>query len=394
MDRRQALQTLNDELTRTAQRRKRNLRDAEQCALEIGATTTYLRDELGQTKTASAERAGVSPSHLTEWMANAREQGAQIDDPLQRIAFLNTHDLVTFLLDHGGLARIVASFADDDCFFLSGVSPDQMIGGSLGRMRRAHMMVQTMDDQWAAVDNVTVGYSGTGPTNALGVLEKIGLDEDLARRIAYQRVSDVRFAGGPDPIEEPFHTKQWPHVHLSAPEAIGDAWAVKMNPSSLVRVDEDAPERDTPSGFYPTTATGSHLERWLDFLDQHLEHPGQWCGGVRQARVYLDEYQALQDGFSDDITHYSNRLPSTYTVVIEQGSLQLWLALPTSNDPGTRFTPETYEVLRLAGFYVDGLEDRDNRSAFWRWLSRLGEIKPPFVDLGGRPLTHAQTADR
>lgn len=57
-------------------------------------------------------------------------------------------------------------------------------------------------------------------------------------------------------------------------------------------------------------------------------------------------------------------------------------------------TPETYEVLRLAGFYVDGLEDRDNRSALWRWLSRLGEIKPPFVDLGGRPLTHAQTADR
>lgn len=393
MDTRQAIETLNDELTRIAQRRRQHLLDAEQCALEIGARTSYLRDQFGQSKAASAARAGVSPSHLTEWISDARDADIQVDDPLQRIPLLRALELATFLLDHGGLTRIVASFSDNDCFFLSEVHPDALRTNSA--MRRPNMMVQAVDGEWAEVDNVNVGYGGTGPTNALQVLEKIGLDEPLARDIAFHRVSDVHFDGGPDPSQTPFHTHEWPLVSLSTPRPVGDIWVIPMGPDDLVDTDARSLERDTHGGFYARSAEGSHLERWLTVLDQP-PHSSAWSTAPRRARVYLDHEMASSDGFSDDVAGlpHSGYLPSTYTIIIEQGWLQLWLSLPTSNDPGTRFTPETYEVLRLAGFYVDDLEERDNRSAFWRWLSRLGETKPPFVDLGGRPVTQAQAGGK
>lgn len=381
MDRDQARQALNDELVHFAQQRRRQLQDAAQSALQIGARTQYLRDHLGQSKAASAQLADVSPSHLTEWMTKAAAEGAGVDDPYWRIPFLTGSALTDFVLEHGGQGRIIASHGHSDCFFLSGVEPEQLRSGF--NLRDAHLMIQARDGEWAAAKNVNVGYEGTGPRNATRVLQSLGLDPDLVADIVGSNASDVHFAGGPDPTEPPVHTNASPWVPLAAPELIGDTWVIRMDEVDLVSGDDLAADRDAALPEH-LTAAGSHLYRWLKYLDSQ---PSEWCAGPRRARVYLDEEVAERDGFQQErsgmvVSSYQR----PYTVIIEQGRAQLWIALPTSEEPGARFTPETYDVLRLAGFYVDDLEARDNRSAFWRWLNRLGETTPEYVDLDDTPL--------
>lgn len=381
MDRDQARQALNDELVYFAQQRRLQLQDAAQSALQIGARTQYLRDHLGQSKAASAQLASVSPSHLTEWMAKAGEEGVEVDDPYWRIPFLTGSALTDFVLEHGGQARIIASYGHSDVFFLSGVDPEQLRSGF--NLRDAHMMIQAQDEEWAAVANVNVGYEGTGSRNATRALQSLGLDPDLVAEIAYSNASDALFAGGPDPIELPVHSSARPVVPLAAPELVGDTWVVRMDEVDLVSGDDLAADRDAVLPAH-LTAAGSHLDRWLKYLDSQ---PSEWCSGPRRARVYLDEEVAERDGFQQErsgmvVSSYQR----PYTVIIEQGRAQLWIALPTSDEAGARFTRETYDVLRLAGFYVDDLEARDNRSAFWRWLNRLGETTPEYVDLDDAPL--------
>lgn len=384
MDRDQARQALNDELAYFAQHRRVQLQDAERAALEIGARTQYLRDHLGQSKAASAQLAGVSPSHLTEWMAKAGNEGVEVDDPHWRVPFLTGANLPTFVLEHGGLRRIISSFAHYDTFFLSDLDPEQLRSGN--GLRQPHLMVQTLDGEWAAVVNVNVGYGGTGPDNAARALRPLGLDSDLVDNIVSFNASDVRFSGGPDPAGTPLHTTVCPVVPLAGPRLVGSTWVVRMNPVDLVAPDSPGADRESMAldGAHLIAGGGSHLQRWIEYLDNQ---PPGWCAGPRRARVYLDEEAAERAGFENEPSGMvASSYQRPYTVIIEQGRVQLWISLPTSTEPGVRFTPETYDALRLAGFYVDDLEARDNRARFWRWLSSLGETTPEHVDLEGTPL--------
>lgn len=383
MDNDQARHALNVELSDLARQRRLQLKGAERASLEIGARTQFLRDHLRQSKAASAQLAGVSPSHLTEWMTRASGEDIALEDPRGRVPLLAGGDLTAFVFARGGLRRIVASHAAHDCFFLSGLDPKHL--SSRSHLIQSHMLVQALNGEWASVSNVDVGHSGTEPDNATRALLSLGLDADLVADVVGSKASDVSFEGGPDPAEAPLHSNACPAVPLRGPRLVGSAWVVQLSPVDLVE------EEGVPGGGRRSVAPGglvlsggSHLQRWVEYLD------GQevgWCAGPRRARFYFDEGVAESHGFQGDPSEAGalvRRRPCA--VVIEQGRLQLWVALPVSTDPGVRFVPEVYDVLRLAGFFADDPEARGSRSAFWRWVSRLGESAPEYVDLEGEPL--------
>lgn len=274
----------------------------------------------------------------------------------------------------------MSSFADaNDTLYMAGLDPAQLLRE--GSLLRGSMLIQAGDGEWAAVSHVTVGYGGTGPSNAHRTLAGLGIDEALARRIAYSRVSDVAFDGGPAAVGTPLHTNDWPHVGLSAPRPHGERWVVSFGLDGLLEEGHD-PEYDTLGGIYPKASPTPHLEHWLAWLDD----APQWAAGSRRARVYLSPQSAIADGFTADALAPWDRDRTVFAVILQQGPLQLWLSLPDSTDPTIQFAPETYEVLRRAGFYVDDREAQDSRNAFWRWLGNLGKTRPPFVDLAG-PIT-------
>lgn len=391
MDRTRARQALNQNLKRLAQQRARRLEEAEDVSLKIGATTAYLREHLGQSKAASAGIAGVSASHMTELMAKAAATGVVIEDPMHRLPRLQSHEVGDFLSEHGGMSRLISSFDDGDLLYMSGVDPTQLLQGE--HLWAAHMMVQAGDEQWAVVDDVQVGYGGTGPNNALRLLDGLGLEHELSRAIAYHRVSDVRFDGSLAPAGEPLHSVVWPHVPLAAPILRHDHWVVPVDTDGITwgeRPDPERPEPRTPGGSFSTGDHVAHLFRWLDFLS-NPEAPA-WVRGPRRARAYLDPYAAEAAGLTADALgaqgEWDGSRFDVFPVVIEQGTLQLWLHTPESTDPTQRFAPEVYTVLRAAGFYVDDLAASDNRHAFWRWVTSLGSTRPAYVDLDDMPLRY------
>jgi hypothetical protein len=368
MDRQRAQRDLNRHLESLAGRRRRALADVDALSVEIGATATFLRDELGQSKAESARLAGISPSHMTEWMKAAVDQGVGLDhDPFQRIPLLEGTELQDFVREHHGPRRIVASFADHDLLYMSQVDPDQLLRD--GFVYQPHMMIETNDDAWVAVDQVNVGYGGTGPGNAERELRGIGVDEDLAHRIAYHRRSDVE-VDQPDLAE---HTNDWPLYPLITPRPVG-SWFVVPVAHSAEDVG-DPRRRSLEQG--PRTA----LRDWLDYLDRPQEKLPRWVRGGRRVRVYLDREAARAAGFTEATLRPWRPTHGTYPLIIEQGRLQLWVEIPISTDPTVLFTNEIHDALELAGFYTDEQRTRDNHGAFRRWLRSLGTSRPPYVDL-------------
>lgn len=389
-----ARRTLNSQLLALAERRARAQAEIDRSGWEIGATATYLRDVLGQPKARSAEYARLSPSHMTELMKAAAEHSIVIDDPLKRIPFLQGAQLQSYVSDRGGLRRIVASFDEDDPLYMSQVDPSSFLNRDFGRgLRLPHMLVLTRADEWVAVDNVTVGYGGTGPSNALRELAGLGIQPELAENVAYSRVSDVDL----DAPAEGLFTNSWPHVHLEAPTPIGDYFVVVV-PTSQGDDEDDLPldprlsETDS-SGFYGTPDSQPALRRWLAFLDAPDAPP--WLRGTRRSRVYLDRPAAIEHGFTQTTLTPWNQgyRPHVFPVIIEQGRLQLWLDVPVSNDPTVLFSPEIYGALDQAGFYTADFRARDDQGTFWRWLRSLGAQRPTFVDLNDWALRFSPSAD-
>lgn len=389
MDTSTARRVLNSQLTSLAQRRARAQREIDDAGLEIGATSTYLRDVLGQPKARSAEFAGLSPSHLTELMQTALEKGVTIADPLRRVPFLHGVELQEFVNARGGPQRIIASFSDLDAMYMAGLSPETFLDRDFGfGLRLPQMLILTRDGDWVAVHNVTVGYTGTGPSNARRELGGLGIPPDLIDLIVRSRVSDVDL----DHPDQGLHTHQWPHVPLGPPWPVDDFFVsvVHVENELFTRSARDfhigPPDGQTYGGFYPSPPTEPPLTSWLKALDSPTKP--EWMSGPRRARVYLDRSLARAHGFTLATLQPGSNQYVVYPVILEQGRLQLWLNIPTSNDPTVLFTPEIYDALDQAGFYTGEQRTKDAQSSFWRWLRSLGTQRPGVVDLNDEPLRH------
>lgn len=368
MDRQRVHRDLNQHLESLAHRRRRALSDADELSVQIGVAAAFLRDELGQSKAESARVVDISPSHMTEWMKAAADQGIGLGyDPFERIPILEGADLQEFVSSHGGPHRIAALFAYHDLLYMSQVDPERLVRE--GHVFQPNMMIQTEDESWAAVDHVNVGYGGTGPGNVERELRGLGVDEDLAYQVAYSRVSDVRL----DRLDEAIHSNEWPLYQLQTPMPVASWFVVPVvhDPVLLGRGTR------APAGRQALTA----LPDWLEYLDQPQESLPRWLRGARRVRVYLDYGAARADGFTVGTLRPWEANFGGYPLIIEQGRLQLWVEIPISTDPTVLFTNEIHDALALAGFYTDEQRVRDNQGAFRRWLRSLGAARPPRVDL-------------
>lgn len=385
-----ARKTLNRELEELRWRRSRLQRDLDDTGIDIGARAAALH-ELGQPKARSAEMAGVSASHLTELVAKAREAGKTINDPLDRLPVLKGAELQEFVAHHGGPARIIASFHGADVMHMSKLEPTAFLEGN--RLISRHMMIQCADDDWTIVENVQVGYGGTGPGNARQELTGIGLDPDTAERIAHTRVSDVQLDHTLKMTADSLFTNDWPRYELGGLTLVADRFVVTMTLDGFGQIpaSEYAAARaaaDTHNGFEPIPPAMPPLQAWLERFDDETI---PWLQGTRRARVYLDRNAAERDGYTMQEVYGYGRGP-VYTVIIEQGPVQLWLNAPRSNDPTQRYAPEVHAALGAAGFYSEPLDPTAGRGTFVRWLADLGRTPPPYVDLNGWPLRHPDPA--
>ncbi|WP_461666508.1 hypothetical protein [Gordonia sputi] len=384
MDVDSARRILNNDLDDLRRRRERLSADFDSAGIEIGAITEVLSD-LGQPEARSAEHAGVSPSHMSELVARARSEGRSIPDPLHRIPELRGIELQSYVSAHGGPVRVIASFEALDVLHLSRVDPMAFLRGDY--LFCPHMLIQCADAEWTAVDNVQVGYGGTGPRNAQSELTSLGIDPATAEQIAGHRVSDVALTDALVANKDSQFTNEWPRTGLSGYRYIAERLVVPIDADGFGQIPEAAyayarEEKDTVHGFYGLPPSRSELRAWLELLD---DESLPWRSGVRRARVYFDLDAAQDDGYA-----FSRRwglgVPATYSVIIEQGPIQLWLRVPRSNDPSQRYSPEVHAALGAAGFYTDYLDPTAGRGAFVRWMSGLGRTPPPYVDLDDSPL--------
>lgn len=342
--------------------------------LELGATTSYLRDVLGQSKARSAEQAGISASHMTELMARAGDQGLTVEDPLQRIAATKrTHEIEDFVHRHEGIARIVASFHHPDTLYMSGVHPSRLLRRyeHSAYIYTTSLMVQAADGDWIAAAGCNVGYGGSGPDNTILLLSRLGLPEDLALSIASHRVSDVTFDGLT--LVSADHSNEWPRYPVDLPDVIQDQFVAGLSVDGLLSR-RTVSERGTMGGFYPVTTDRTAYEDWLALLDCTHDYPTpDWLMGDRRGRIYFDADTARADGYL--LGHDRDA-----SFILHQGDLSLWIETPYVLDKRRQLDPQMYPILRAAGFYVDDLEARDQAGAFRRWLTAQ-RGREPFVDL-------------
>ncbi|MGI6797669.1 hypothetical protein [Gordonia sihwensis] len=324
---------------------------------------------------------------MTELLAKARNAQRSIPDPLGHVPFLKGSALQEYVATHGGPVTLLASFDDWDCIHLSGLSPLAFLDSRF--ITTPHMLVQCADNEWAAVDNVNVGYGGTGGANARRELLGIGLAPDLADKVSNHRVSIVPLDTDLRAGTAAHFSQQWPHTDLTGLQLAHDRLVVPVDADGFGQIDEQSmattrETADTLHGFYPAPPGRHPLTAWLERLDE----PGlTWLDGSRRARVYLDRDTAYADGYTSRSLDRWTGL-ATYTVIIEQGPLQLWLDVPRSNDPGRRFSPEVHSALEAAGFYTGDLDPTAGSGAFIRWVSSLGRTPPPYVDLDDTPLRY------
>ncbi|RIR12621.1 hypothetical protein [Mycobacteroides abscessus] len=386
------------------------LTKARQGAEAIGRDALALK-ALGMSVSEIARRVNIPRPTLNEFISAAAALPSQsVAAPVTPLAVLSGSDLVNAVHVGGPIVEIAASFDDTDTLFLSGepfarfVDPDWGSG-----MRIPNLMLNLEDSGWIGVDNATVGYGGTGPSNAHRALVSVGIEDDLASKIAfYNRVSHVRF-------DEDGNAKylqsgsQWPRFGLSTPEAFGenlDRFRIKL----LIADDLDGYDDDdsefvdrnlVADGFYASPPDSLTLwERWLKYLD----NPPVWLAGPQErcGTLFTSLEAADEAGFSDeprsarggspihiDIGSYS--VSSTYQLIIEQGPIQLWLTAYTSTDPSVWVPPEFHDVLRDANLLPEEAIAADKASTLRKLVSRHRNRRPASIPLG--TVGHATTPE-
>lgn len=250
----------------------------------------------------------------------------------------------------GDVARVTVAYNPADIVLESGLDPAALVGDS----DVPTMLIHGIDGDVIGVEECLAGYGGTGPSNTHRLLTQLGWADSLAREVFTHRFIELDSERVIRASEDSVHT-------------IGGGLALAPDGHHLIaRLRSHRPFTGDGHTIYDS------ITAWCnEVLDQPDRYP--WAAGVRRARVYLDREAAaaLQE------EHHVWRGANHFSVVIEQGRLQLWVSAIYPYNFADLLSTEQLRVLDAAGLRPEGAEPRT-------WLDRFlphRRERPPYLTI-------------
>jgi hypothetical protein len=271
---------------------------------------------------------------------------------------------------------LLVAFHAEDLVFKAGLNPEQfaVAGGRFAprTIQLPECLLVNDRSQWLGVERANCGYGGTGPRTTISLLNHLGVhSDDVARRVFSERYLYVDLASA-----EIIDSSIDPITHIAlAGDVIG---GVTIVPLGARRADWLEPRLDGPLDRYKVqrNGEGNTLKHWYDDVLHAVDQP-VWATGPVRARCYLN-YEAVHAAQLDADPRYESFRP---TLVIEQGTVQLWCAAGISYDR-TLLSESAQRALELVGLPIP----RENRA---QQLLRLAR-RPEYIDIAadGEGLHH------
>ncbi|MFD8415491.1 hypothetical protein ACFV2Q_27640 [Streptomyces sp. NPDC059650] len=252
----------------------------------------------------------------------------------------------------GELTRVQVAFNPADIILESGLDPS--VFPDLGDHDAPNMLLYGDDGAVIGVEECLAGYGGTGPSNTVRLLKELGFAEDIRHEVYAHRYLELDPSGVTRASAESLHR-------------IGGGLTLSPDGQHfIVRVREDMPRV---------------VADWAaEVMAEPAKYP--WAAGTRRARVYLDRAAAapLQEPYR------AWRGNHTFSVVIEQGRLQLWVAAYYPFRFSDILSTEQIQVLDAADLRPADVEPRT-------WLDRFipaRRERPPYLTISddGQDLTY------
>ncbi|MFF8618623.1 hypothetical protein [Streptomyces sp. NPDC015350] len=262
----------------------------------------------------------------------------------------------------GDIARVLVAMFPGNILLESGLDPSAFANGT--DIDVPHMLIQGTDGAAIGVEDCLAGYGGTGPSNTVRLLKELGFPVDVAREVC-----DYRFV------------ELAPYRVVRAADAVHEiGGALELSSDGQHFISRVYSQRTyLPDG--DVTAAGTVAAWCREVMDDPERYP--WAAGERRARVYLDRDAAVSLNSGDLHRTTSNQ----YSVVIEQGRLQLWVAAYFPYNFADLLSTEQLHALDAASMRPEGIEPRT-----WldRFLPRRRE-RPPFILISedGQDLTYS-----
>ncbi len=260
------------------------------------------------------------------------------------------------MLSHFDASDVWLAFNPGDFLAELELSPAMFAIGQAGRLPPA--LLRSVQGEWLGISDCLCGYGGSGPHNTVELLAALGLDRETVAPIVFSS----RF------------------VHLD----VGRGELVKRASDPLTHLPADAyvtddtvivPLQDRSSGASRSwlrwepragdhtfererNGEGNTLKDWCEEL--LCRDPPPWATPPPRARIYTSRDTAQQAGLE--------RQGESFTLIVEQGDLQLWCA---AGSLGAGKLP--HEVITEALAIVGLKEPRLTR--------RLRQ--PAYVEVGG-----------
>ncbi|MEU9480757.1 hypothetical protein [Streptomyces sp. NPDC048191] len=256
----------------------------------------------------------------------------------------------------GQVTGAMVAMSETDILLESGRHPKAFADGT--SISAPNTLLRNAEGELLGVEECLAGYGGTGPSNSLRLLRDLGWAEEVAREVFHHPFVEFDIERGvvrssPDTLHHCGGNLEFTGGHLVARLRRGRPW----DPYNR------APANDP-----------LRLRTWVDeILNQPERFP--WAAGPRVARVYLNRDTAV--GLQDRVRFRPGVRNSPFSVVIEQGELQLWCSAIYPSDWAELLSQEQLDVLAAADVYPAEAEPRG-----WldRFLPRRRE-RPDYIDI-------------
>ncbi|MCA1606534.1 MAG: hypothetical protein LC775_13945, partial [Acidobacteria bacterium] len=309
------------ELLRRAEQETEAAREELAAALRTAADAGLSLRELGSL-------ASLSHSHVRNLVQSTLGRDSSIE-------IVRPPDVPEAVSAFGEPVEAQVYFSASDALICAGKHPKYFL--SAHGIRVPTMQLINKSGDRLGVDDCNSGYGGTGPHNSERVLLMTGFQSDAAKHVFSKRILHLaRDQADPLLAERASRTDlRLGNLHVDEERLKVIIGRESMHQSQLQ-------ERLTGD---------SVIQEWQEWLEHvfNAKPPLSWAEGQRSARYYLDQRKAMEDGFVKTEGGWT----TAFTLILQQGQLQLWLPVPSPYHPAQQYDPLAMEVLSAAGFDVD-----------------------------------------